>query len=125
MNPLVINGTEVSLEVRLDKAEGIFHFLGKSRPENVVNFFEPVFSWFEEYGVEPNQETNILFKLEYFNSSSAKVLLRLLVLFEEIHAKGNQIKVSWFYHPNDEDMLESGEDFASLVDVPFEFFEFN
>ncbi|PKP12034.1 MAG: nuclear pore complex subunit [Bacteroidetes bacterium HGW-Bacteroidetes-4] len=122
MSPLIIKGTETTLAVTLDKANGIFEFSGKSRPENVSEFFEPIFNWFEEYEKQPNQETLVNFKLDYYNSSSAKVLLRLLVRIEELAENGVRSKIHWYYRSNDEDMKESGEDYASLVSVPFEFF---
>ncbi|MGE4290370.1 MAG: DUF1987 domain-containing protein [Salinivirgaceae bacterium] len=123
MSPLIIKGTETTLAVTLDKANGIFEFSGKSRPENVSDFFEPIFNWFEGYEKQPNQETLVNFKLDYYNSSSAKVLLRLLVRIEELAENGVQSKIHWYYRGNDEDMKESGEDYASLVSVPFEFFK--
>ncbi|MGD9993320.1 MAG: DUF1987 domain-containing protein [Salinivirgaceae bacterium] len=122
MSPLIIKGTETTLAVTLDKENGVFEFSGKSRPENVSDFFEPVFNWFEGYEKQPNQETLVNFKLDYYNSSSAKVLLRLLVRIEELAENGVRSKIHWYYRGNDEDMKESGEDYASLVSVPFEFF---
>ncbi|HAN00290.1 MAG TPA: nuclear pore complex subunit [Marinilabiliales bacterium] len=125
MNPLIIRGTETTIGVILDKANGLFEFSGKSRPENVVDFFEPIFNWIDGYEKSPNDETIFSFKLDYYNSSSAKVLLRLLVRLEEIFEKGNKLKVHWYYRGNDEDMRESGEDYATLVTLPFEFIEMN
>ncbi|MCE9540891.1 MAG: DUF1987 domain-containing protein, partial [Bacteroidetes bacterium] len=36
---------------------------------------------------------------------------------------GSQIKVLWYYKAKDEDMKESGEEFARLVNIPFEFIQ--
>jgi len=123
MNRFEVQGSDVILTTILDKDKGVFELSGRSRPENVSGYFEPIFSWFDEYSKNPNQETIIDFKLEYYNSSSAKVLLRLFVKFEEFHANGMNIKINWHYPSNDEDILESGEDYASLVEVPFDFLE--
>lgn len=123
MNPLIIDATNTTFQVNLDKTKGIFEISGRSRPENIVNFFEPIFEWLNEYSKEPNQETVINFNLEYFNSSTAKVLLRFLVKIEEMYASGQNIRVIWKARKNDEDMMETGEDFASLIKVPFDFVE--
>lgn len=123
MNPLIIKGTDRTLDIKLDKNSEVFEFTGKSRPEDTVVFFEPVFKWFEEYIKNPLPETTIKFNLEYFNSSTAKVLLRLLVKFEDYASDGHNINIHWYYRSMDEDMLESGEDFDSLVDISFEFYE--
>jgi hypothetical protein len=125
MDPLKLNGTETTIGVLLDKANGIFEFSGKSRPENVIGFFEPIFTWIESYELEPNPETVFSFKLDYYNSSSAKVLLRLLVRLEDMLVRGHDVKIHWYYRNSDEDMRESGEDYATLVSVPFEFIELN
>ena len=123
MSPLILKGTETTFAVVLDKEQGIFEFSGKSRPENVISFFEPIFAWFDEYEKDCNNETIVSFKLDYYNSSSAKVLLRLLVKIEELAEKGIDIKVNWYYKGNDEDMKDSGEDYASLVSASFELIE--
>jgi hypothetical protein len=123
MEALLIDATEVTFGIDLNKEEGKFVFEGKSRPENAMNFFDPIINWFEKYRYVPNDETVIEFKLDYFNSSTAKVLLRLLIKFEEMHLDGLDVKIHWYYKINDEDLLEAGEDFSSLVDVPFEFYQ--
>lgn len=123
MAPLIIEGSDITFSTTLDRDNGHFEFFGRSRPENVVSYFEPIFEWFEEYKNNPLPETIIRFKLEYYNSSSAKVILRLLVKFEEYTKQGLDFKVYWYYPESDEDILESGEDYESLVDVPFKFIE--
>lgn len=120
MKPFHVDGTNTTFQVTLDQQEGIFEFSGKSRPENVVSFFEPIFEWFEQYFESPNDLTSIDFRLEYFNSSTAKVLLRFLVKLEEYNLQGHNLSVRWYYHDQDEDMFETGEDFESLIELPFE-----
>ena len=39
---------------------------------------------------------------------------------EEMHEDGKEILVKWFYPEDDEDMQEAGEEYADIVDVPFE-----
>ncbi len=124
MEPLFIKATDTTFQVKLDKSNEIFEFSGRSRPENIISFFEPIFDWFNQYELDPNPSTLISFQLEYFNSSTAKVLLRFLVQMEEMIKKGVSVSVCWKYRTNDEDILETGEDFSSLVEVPFEFVEY-
>lgn len=124
MAPLVIKGTDVSLSIQLDKINGIFEFSGKSRPENAIEFFDPIFDWVDEYVLDPNPVTEINFKLEYYNSSSAKVLLRLIVRFEQLIEQGFDARIKWHYRSSDEDIQEAGEDFATLVNIPFEYIDY-
>jgi len=39
---------------------------------------------------------------------------------EELHEKGYDVLVRWHYPEDDEDMEEAGEEYAEIVDVPFE-----
>ena len=39
---------------------------------------------------------------------------------EEMHEDGNEVLIKWFYPEDDEDMEEAGEEYADIVDVPFE-----
>jgi len=38
---------------------------------------------------------------------------------ESIRAAGNEVAVLWHYEVDDEDMLEAGEDYAGIINVPF------
>ncbi|MDA3892198.1 MAG: DUF1987 domain-containing protein [Salinivirgaceae bacterium] len=124
MDPLILKPTNTTFQIHLDKSTGVFEFSGRSRPENVMGFFDPIFSWFDKYHENPNQTTVVTFKLEYFNSSTAKVLLRFLVRLEKMLITGVDVKIVWKTRKNDEDMLETGQDYATLISVPFEFIEF-
>ena len=39
---------------------------------------------------------------------------------EELHENGNDVLIKWYYPDDDEDMQEAGEEYAEIVDVPFE-----
>ena len=42
---------------------------------------------------------------------------------ELIHKKGNPVEVNWYYEEDDEDMFEAGEDYQSIIRVPFKMIE--
>jgi hypothetical protein len=57
----------------------------------------------------------------YFNTSTS---LNLLIIFKKLEAtfKQNiQIVIYWYYKEEDNDMLEAGNDYASIVKMPFKF----
>jgi hypothetical protein len=60
-------------------------------------------------------------KLEYFNSASAKVFIQLLQKLTYVKLKNKKLIFNWYYEEGDEDILERGEYFASVLDVPFNF----
>lgn len=121
MEVINIKGTEDTPSVTLDKEKGIFEIAGRSLPEDVSMFYEPILKWIDEYAQAPNSETVVTFKLEYFNTASSKVLLDVLLKFEEIMDNGNNVSVKWNYREDEDDMLEAGEEYADIVSIPFDY----
>lgn len=121
MEIIKIKGTEDTPNVILDKAQNLFEISGRSLPEDVSMFYEPILSWIDQYAEEPNSSTVFNFKLEYFNTASSKVILDILLKFEDIHEKGNKVSIKWHYREDEEDMLEAGEEYADIVEIPFEY----
>jgi SiaC family regulatory phosphoprotein len=117
MEILNLEGAEDTPKIILDKKNGIFEISGRSLPEDSAEFYRPVLEWIETYAAEANPSTEFTFKLEYFNTASSKLILDVLSALEEI--KG--IKILWYFHEDDEDMEEAGEEFSELVEIPFEF----
>ncbi len=121
MEVINIQGTDDTPNVILDKGNGKFELSGRSLPEDVNMFYEPILNWIDSYSEEPNEETKFDFKLEYFNTASSKIILDILLKFEEIVEAGHNVKIIWHYHEEEEDMLEAGEEYADIVDIPFEY----
>lgn len=119
MDLLQYEGTEDTPKVVLDKANGIFEISGRSLPEDSAEFYQPILDWLDAYAGEPNDATEFMFKLEYFNTASSKLILDVLSKLEGLDEDSTLVK--WYYHEDDEDMLEAGEEFEDLVDVSFEF----
>jgi hypothetical protein len=117
MEIIHLEGTEDTPKIILDKSNGIMEISGRSLPEDSTEFYSPVLEWLSEYSENPNPTTNFVFKLEYFNTASSKLILDILSKLEDIPS----ITVSWYFHEDDEDMEEAGEEFSELVDIPFEF----
>jgi hypothetical protein len=105
-------------KVVFDADNDILKIEGRSIPENSTEFYQPIYDWLDEYGTTPNDSTNFVFKLEYFNTSSSKCILDILRKLEKIHEAGNTVEVTWCYEEDDEDMQEAGEDYQGIVKVP-------
>ena len=120
MEAYKVEGTYDCPEITLDKDNNLFEISGRSLPEDVVSFYEPVVEWLNEYMQDPNPETFFDFKFIYFNTASSKVILDILTLLEEMIENGHTVGVRWYYLEDDEDMQEAGEEYAEMVDVPFE-----
>ena len=106
--------------ITLDKENNLFEITGRACPEDPVEFYKPVFEWLEKYATEPNGKTVFNFKLTYYNTATSKVLMMLLQKLEELKSDGNDVLIRWHYPDDDEDMQEAGEDYAEMVEIPFE-----
>jgi hypothetical protein len=120
MEVIKIKGTEDTPNVILDAESNIIEFSGRSLPEDVVTFYSPVLQWIEEYAKAPSEKTEVVFRLEYFNTASSKILLDILLKFEDIMNDGHEVVVQWYYQEDDEDMQEAGDEYSEIVDIPFE-----
>ncbi|HYG40658.1 MAG TPA: DUF1987 domain-containing protein [Cytophagales bacterium] len=117
MEILNLEGAEDTPKIILDKNNGIFEISGRSLPEDSAEFYRPILEWLGKYGASPNPKTSFVFKLEYFNTASSKLILDILSKLEDIPG----MSVMWYYNEDDEDMQEAGEEFSELVEIPFEF----
>jgi hypothetical protein len=121
MEPLKIERTKTTPSVILDREKGIFEISGNSLPENAMGFYQPVVDWCNDYLTNANPSTEFNFKLDYFNTASSKILFELIKLHKSLLDSGKSIQINWYYHEEDEDMLEAGQDYADLTKLPFEF----
>jgi hypothetical protein len=112
--------TKNSPEILLSP-DGIIKISGRSIHENVAEFFAPVESWVSEYIETPADITYCDINLEYFNSASAKVFIHLFQKIIYVTLKNKKFVFNWYYEDGDEDILERGEYFASILDVPINF----
>ncbi|MBC7412139.1 MAG: DUF1987 domain-containing protein [Bacteroidia bacterium] len=115
-NPLHIKATQLTPLVHYNESTRTLLFEGESRPENVKKFYDPIIAWMTEYlATEPAQSVvNVDLKFEYLNSASIKYIYDILMVFEKQVAK-HKITVTWYYVPEDDLMLENGEDYSNLV----------
>ncbi len=74
------------------------------------------------YIKNPNEKTEIDFYLEYFNTSTAKQIAKLLIFFEKLSSK-SKVLVRWHYDKDDIDMFDSGARYSKLININFEFIE--
>ena len=79
METIKILGTDDTPHVILDPDNEIFEISGRSLPEDVTAFYEPVLTWLDEYAQNPNSKTVFTFRLVYFNTASSKLLLDILM----------------------------------------------
>ena len=119
MEKMKIEPTDDSPYILLDKESRVFEIAGKSLPEDVTGFFEPVLEWLTDYQKDPLDQTDLHFRLIYFNTASSKLILDILMIMEEIREAGHGVTIHWHSPVRDEDMQEAGEEYAEMVDLEF------
>ena|ERR1035437_6297621 len=121
MSYLKIERTEDTPEVIFDGENGELFMAGISFPENVERFYTPIMMWLEEYIQNPSPVTTIVFKFEYFNTSSSKKIFDILAYLDSIKQKGKEVKVKWLYADDDDDIRSAGIRYANMINFTFEF----
>ncbi len=124
MKQLYIKGTRQTPDVDFNYDKGILELKGRSIPENTYEYFAPLVDWVEEYAKAPKTNTVMKVYLEYFNTSSSKFILELFKKLRPItELKGYNIVVEWYYDEDDEEMMETGEDYEDVSKLPFKLIE--
>ena len=123
MENIVIEGTSKTPQVEFDAGNGSLLIKGRSIPENSIEFYKPLIDWIGGYALNGGSDTVVNVQLEYFNTCSSKCILDVFKRLEEIKKTGKNVTVKWHYEIDDEDMLEAGEDYQAIIDLPFEMIE--
>lgn len=131
MSMIHIEATEKTPEIILDDKNLIFEMIGKSRPENIRDFYKPIIEKLENFldyllvntPAEKLEEKvfKINFKLGYFNSASAKCIADIMIMVHDFIKQGSNIKIYWYYQEGDDDMLEAGEEFSEMINIPINY----
>ena len=108
METISIEGTPKTPTITFDTGKGFLEIKGRSIPENSIEFYKPLVDWLEKYASKPQSATNVNIQLEY-------VFKKL----EAINKGGSAVVINWYYEEDDEDMLEAGEDYQAIINVPF------
>lgn len=123
METISIEGTPKTPTINFNMEKGVLEIKGRSIPENSIEFYKPLVDWLEKYAMKPQPKTDVNIQLEYFNTSSSKCILDVFKKLEAIHKGGNEMVINWHYEVDDEDMLEAGEDYQAIINVPFKMIE--
>jgi hypothetical protein len=132
MNTLKIEPTEFSPQVIFNHETSCFEISGESRPENTGKFYIPVIKWLEQYmqilyweksKFGKTKKVVFEFKFDYFNSTSAKYIRDIFLILNNYYLEGYELDIKWYYDSPDNDMKESGEEFAKLIKAPVMYVE--
>ncbi len=132
MDSLIIEGTEDSPSVMFDTSSNRFVISGESRPENAGKFYAPLIDWiikfegiayFRKHEMKDDSTLVFVFKFDYFNSTSAKYIMDVLLIVKKFAGQGYKINIEWHYDKRSEDILDAGKEFSDMADLKFDFIE--
>jgi hypothetical protein len=122
MNILNIAPSRTTPEVLINTEDHILLMKGRSSPENAVAFFDQVKAGIRNY-FQSEDHLSVHFMFEYFNTSSSKSIFEVIKLLKRMISEGKSVSFNWVYESYDDDMLETGEDYADLLDVDMDMIE--
>ena len=122
MNDLIISPSKQKPDLQFNAEKGELLIAGQSLPENATLLYSSVLEWIEEYAKNPAPKTTLSFKMKYYNTASSKMFFSIIKRMNVLYSSGIDVEIRWYYQKDDEDMLDQGEYFRDLVDLPFKFY---
>jgi SiaC family regulatory phosphoprotein len=92
---------------------------GHSRLEDPSPFYEEFMNLIEDCFDDFKTFATFDFKLNYLNTSSSKWLFHVLKNLQNKYQGKKIITINWYYERDDEAILEAGEVYQSLLNMPF------
>lgn len=115
-----ILSTNITPEISLNP-DGTIKITGRSMNGNVTEFARHLEDWVDEYILNPADLTSVDFYLEYFNTINFNIYYNLLKKIASVKLLNKKYIINWYYDEGDEDILEKGEYFSSVLEIPFNF----
>ncbi len=122
IEPIYIEGTRKTPSISLDP-KGIIKIEGRSIPEDAELFFKDLVTWIDAYVATNSQNTKVDLAFEYLNSGTSKIILHLLRSLKDMVNADQKLTVNWYFEEGDDDILERGEYYASLLGMKINFVE--
>lgn len=103
------------------RTDGYFKISGNSYMENPAKFYTDLLEWVEAFLKQNDENTPVYLDvyLVYINTSSTKIILKLMNLINAVSK--SELKVTWKYQIDDDEMLELGKDFEKITKHSFDF----
>lgn len=107
--------------ILVDEEQHYMKFEGESFHENVIAYYQEVCEWLKNYLHTNFSVLTFDCCMQYFNSSTTKLLLNMLLDMDAAAVNGKKIIVNWITTKDNEIILECGEDFQEeMKNLQFE-----
>jgi len=105
--------------IKFNAETGVCEIEGESYMEEAYKFYLPLINWVKEFTENEKRKLYFNVKLMYFNTSTSKCLLDIFELLKKYAAEGGQVEVTWYYDPDDPDMIDEIKDFERESELNF------
>lgn len=119
MKKIRIKQTTDSPSLLIDGEVGLIRIAGKAIAHDPDKVYQNLEKEIAEYCLDPHLISTVNIRLINLSSSASKWLYHLLKEIEKINDKATHFTVNWLYDKDNESMLETGEDFQQIIDLPF------
>lgn len=121
----IIEKTNKTPLVEFNYDQGRVKISGKIIAENPIDFFDRLDVMLDRYASMKKADLNADIYLDYFNSVSSKGFLKFLRKIISVKDNGVNVNINWFYQKDDVELKEAGEDYAFILQYPFNVVESN
>jgi len=102
--------------VLVDAEKGYMKLEGRCFHENIGAFFKEINDWLSEYLTTDFGTFTFDNAISYFNSSTTKLMLTMLLKMDRYASAEKKIIVNWITTEDNEIMIECGEDFEEEME---------
>jgi len=102
--------------VLVDEEKGYMKLEGRCFHENVGAFFNEINDWLTQYLATDFGTFTFDNAISYFNSSTTKLMLTMLLKMDRYASAENKIIVNWITTGDNDIMVECGEDFEEEME---------
>jgi len=114
MENIIIEATNETPQVNFNGNSGIFSISGKSYPENVNNFYKPLFDYINLYKSNPQEKTTIEFKWLYYNTSTSKMIVKIIMLLKDV---SKDFEIKWICKKEFDVIIQKGNELKEVLEI--------
>ncbi|HRN41191.1 MAG TPA: SiaC family regulatory phosphoprotein [Vicingus sp.] len=88
--------------ILIDYTKGEIQLTGRSTINNTQEFYPRIIELFKLYVDKPQQKTNVLIDLEYYNKESAHYLFQIIKLLSSLNEENkSETRIFWHFDSDD------------------------
>ena len=114
MENLIIEKTNETPQVIFNGDKGFFSIAGKSYPENVTDFYQPLLDYIESYKLNPQEKTTLEFRWLYYNTSTSKMIVKIIMLLKDAN---KDFEIKWICKKDFDVIIEKGKELKEVLEV--------